>query len=321
MTKYFTVDAGITTVQAKKSITKLLSEMITYNENIITDIGKKNFSEYAIEVSGQGYSVHYATLATLLMRCCGIPARYVEGYVITPQQAEMMPDGNKLTLTQYDSHAWTEYYLDGVGWLPFDATPGYENILNYELPEEGVPADNAGLEKNLNVWEQLKNKLNKKPLIEEEEIEKNQNSYIKEVLHFLLMLILVFLIVMFVRTIYLRHQLRKKLRRFNDQDYRLACAYILSYMQDLSKTLGKGTLTFELNARDQADRMASMLGNNFIISELEMMQNEIWFSDHSITLEHQKRSIGWLNTAQKTWNEKTSMLQKFKHRFITCKIL
>ena len=87
-----------------------------------------------------GYSVHYATLTTLLLRCCGIPARYVEGYVVTRQQAEALSDGAQLTLTQRAAHAWAEYYLDGVGWIPFDTVPGYEENISYQLPEDGDPA-------------------------------------------------------------------------------------------------------------------------------------------------------------------------------------
>ena len=90
----------------------------------------------------QGYSVHYATLTTLLLRCCGIPARYVEGYVVTRQQAEALSDGAQLTLTQRAAHAWAEYYLDGVGWIPFDTVPGYEENIVYQLPEDGDPAEN-----------------------------------------------------------------------------------------------------------------------------------------------------------------------------------
>ena len=92
--------------------------------------------------------MHYATLATLLLRSCGIPARYVEGYVITPSQAEALSEGETLKLTQRNAHAWTEYYLDGVGWIPYDTTPGYEDIINYELPEEGAATDNSGITMN-----------------------------------------------------------------------------------------------------------------------------------------------------------------------------
>mgnify|MGYP000240144033 FL=1 len=30
-----------------------------------------------------------------------------------------------ITLDENHAHAWAEYYLDGVGWIPFEVTPGY----------------------------------------------------------------------------------------------------------------------------------------------------------------------------------------------------
>jgi hypothetical protein len=54
----------------------------------------------------------------VLLRACGIPARYVEGYAITVQK------GKTATVRELHAHAWTEYYVNGVGWLVLDATPG-----------------------------------------------------------------------------------------------------------------------------------------------------------------------------------------------------
>lgn len=62
---------------------------------------------------------------------------------MTRQQAEAMVPGGTLTLTEQSSHAWTEYYLDGVGWLPFDAAPGYTDLVEYRLPENGPEGENG----------------------------------------------------------------------------------------------------------------------------------------------------------------------------------
>lgn len=32
----------------------------------------------------------------------------------------------RVVLTEADAHAWAEYYLDGIGWIPFETTPGFE---------------------------------------------------------------------------------------------------------------------------------------------------------------------------------------------------
>ena len=86
--------------------------------------------------SPYGYSVHYATIATMMLRYYGIPARYCEGYYVSGDEAATYAAGQTVTFTEAKSHAWTEYYLAGVGWLPFEVTPGY--VDKEELEGEGL---------------------------------------------------------------------------------------------------------------------------------------------------------------------------------------
>lgn len=71
----------------------------------------------------EGNAVLFASAAVEAYRVKGIPARYVEGYLVTQEQAAA--SGGNVTLTNQDSHAWVEVYLDGVGWVPIDVTPGF----------------------------------------------------------------------------------------------------------------------------------------------------------------------------------------------------
>ena len=82
--------------------------------------------------SRTGYCTHFATLATLLYREAGIPARYAEGYFISEELAGSVEKETDVTLSVPDSaaHAWVEVYLDGVGWVPVEVTPGYFDTQN-----------------------------------------------------------------------------------------------------------------------------------------------------------------------------------------------
>jgi hypothetical protein len=53
-----------------------------------------------------------------MVRAANIPARVAFGF--TRGSARQ---GGTWTLTNRNAHAWTEVYLDGFGWVPFDATP------------------------------------------------------------------------------------------------------------------------------------------------------------------------------------------------------
>ena len=60
--------------------------------------------------------MHFATTATLLYRSLGYPARFVSGYsAVVEKTTTLVPD--------YAAHAWTEIWIDGLGWIPVDVTP------------------------------------------------------------------------------------------------------------------------------------------------------------------------------------------------------
>ena len=71
-----------------------------------------------------GNSAYYASAGVLAFRKFGIPARYAEGYYAGNDQIAAAENG-QIQLTTHDAHAWTEVYMDGMGWIPVDFTPGF----------------------------------------------------------------------------------------------------------------------------------------------------------------------------------------------------
>lgn len=78
-----------------------------------------DFALWFLEESETGYCVHFATAATVLLRAAGIPARYVEGYMVTT-------NGSETDVRASDAHAWVEYYVPEMGWVIMEATPSSE---------------------------------------------------------------------------------------------------------------------------------------------------------------------------------------------------
>lgn len=121
-----------------------------YQDNIpytyqpgITPYGQ-DFVSYFLKKNRRGYCAHFASAATLLLRNCGIPARYVEGYAIDPE--DIGENGKILTdqkvsdyyqgyreltdtgvvqvdVTDANAHAWVEIYDHHKGWYVVDITP------------------------------------------------------------------------------------------------------------------------------------------------------------------------------------------------------
>lgn len=116
----------------------LESGAVKYDETVVTANGDRDFLTYFLEQNPRGYSVHYATAAALMLRYYGIPARYVEGYFLSDGDAAEYGENRIITLTENHAHAWCEYYLEGVGWVPFEVTPGY---IDDELEKAAFSTD------------------------------------------------------------------------------------------------------------------------------------------------------------------------------------
>jgi len=71
-------------------------------------------------VSGRGFCQQFAGSMTLMLRTLGIPSRVVVGYT----GGRFDPDSGTWVVIDRDAHSWVEVYFSGVGWVPFDPTPG-----------------------------------------------------------------------------------------------------------------------------------------------------------------------------------------------------
>ena len=96
----------------------------------------EDYVQYFLGENKRGYCMHFASAGTLMLRALGVPARYVEGYVVNESDFNSsgwadVPDSR--------AHAWVEVYLEGVGWLPIEMTPGYggsQAIESLSEPEQ-----------------------------------------------------------------------------------------------------------------------------------------------------------------------------------------
>ena len=87
-----------------------------------------------------GNSAYYASAAVLAFRSFDIPARYAEGYFLSSRAIEAA-GGRDVQLTSSDAHAWVEVYMDGMGWIPVDVTPGFYYDTYALLQMAQVPGD------------------------------------------------------------------------------------------------------------------------------------------------------------------------------------
>ena len=89
----------------------------TYNDTYNKAIDDADDRVIAFIEAGEGVCRHYASLATLLYRMIGIPARYTIGYSVKSV-------GGEQVVTNKSGHAWVEVFIDGIGWVAVEVTPG-----------------------------------------------------------------------------------------------------------------------------------------------------------------------------------------------------
>ena len=109
----------------------------TYDTNTgRMDSAHADFAQWFLE-SEAGYCIHYATLATVLLRAAGINARYVEGYIISGKA------GVSVVVSKQEAHSWVEYYDWGTrAWCILEATPVYAET---DKPDVGTGTPVGGV--------------------------------------------------------------------------------------------------------------------------------------------------------------------------------
>ena len=136
-------DTGVEVLSASRypdivyGVRKYLQDHFTYSESIEKPAKGTDALIRFASTTRSGYDAHFASLATLMFREAGVPARYMEGYYLSPKEMAEYADTEEIELEVYDNaaHAWTEIYEDGVGWVPVEVTPGYFSLEIEETPQ------------------------------------------------------------------------------------------------------------------------------------------------------------------------------------------
>lgn len=137
--------ASITSYEAKSRIRACLAETVVYDETPVELPEDADPVSSFLQETGRGSAVQYATAAVMMLRYYGIPARYAEGYLITPDAVSGQTGETTLTLTGNDAHVWAEYYEDGVGWIPFETATPYLDVMAESDWRWFQPDDNSDL--------------------------------------------------------------------------------------------------------------------------------------------------------------------------------
>ena len=107
----------------------------TYNLDVDYNRADQAIEEFLGE-GKEGFCTQFATSMALLARELDVPSRVVYGATTGKED-----DENEYLVTGYNMHTWVEVYFPGVGWYPFEPTPGSEipSAMQANAPRPELP--------------------------------------------------------------------------------------------------------------------------------------------------------------------------------------
>jgi transglutaminase-like putative cysteine protease len=99
-------------VEGKDTLEKLHALLASVRDKVEYAPGATGNHTSAAEAlaNGKGVCQDHAHIFIAAARCLGIPARYVTGYLVLEDEAPSQAH-----------HAWAEAWVEGLGWVGFDA--------------------------------------------------------------------------------------------------------------------------------------------------------------------------------------------------------
>ncbi len=116
-----------------RAIEQYLAKSFTYTLTPERAPLGRDYVDFLLFDSKEGFCTHFATAMTVLCRTVGIPARIAEGYVLPSSPEWISEEGlGVYEVTNEQAHAWVEVYFEGIGWIPFEPTAPYAALFYQE---------------------------------------------------------------------------------------------------------------------------------------------------------------------------------------------
>ncbi len=130
-----------TSYERARAIENYLLKNYEYSVDVEYPPSNRDFVSYFLLDSKKGFCSYFASAMAVMARMEDLPSRYVEGYLV--------PAGGEAgtIVTGQNAHAWVEIYFQGVGWIPFNPTPGGGDTApdpDGEAGQNGAEKPNAG---------------------------------------------------------------------------------------------------------------------------------------------------------------------------------
>jgi len=249
-------------------VREYLKNHIKYSRKVKEYDSSKNYIEQVLLKDKRGFSPQFASIGTLMFRYYGIPARYVEGYYTSNSKKT-----KTVKLTNKSAHAWVEVYMNGLGFIPVEVTPGF-----YKEDDEGGGNSMSSVEPPMGGG----GSGGAAKAHRQKDIKKEIKEILTLVGIVIAALVLAFIVFLVIRRRFIVYRRNKNLKS-DDLDIRVGEA--TKYMDQMCKAL--------------CDDLEDELETN----EIELLE-KIKFSAHQITDEESNQILNRMNDiTSKKWKE------------------
>jgi transglutaminase-like putative cysteine protease len=119
-----------------RMLEEYLNQNYSYTLSPVNPPYDQDFVYHFLFDTREGHCVYFATAFVTMARSLGMPARYVEGFLVNGVPS----DEGQINVLNSMAHAWPEVYFEGYGWHPFEPTPASGLPQLREIPE-GASSD------------------------------------------------------------------------------------------------------------------------------------------------------------------------------------
>ncbi|MCC5893820.1 transglutaminase domain-containing protein [Exiguobacterium sp.] len=109
-----------------------------YNtEDVATPEGDTDYVDQFLFDTQLGYCDNFSTSAAVLLRANGVPTRWVKGFTMGDARG-VIQGQTEHTVRNRHAHSWIEYFVEGAGWVPLEATISFSeaNLLQIETESD-----------------------------------------------------------------------------------------------------------------------------------------------------------------------------------------
>lgn len=298
---------------AQQKILSFLSSKVTYNANVSFSENNIDFIQYFLEQSCEGYSVHYATAAALMFRYYGIPARYTEGFLITPEDTKHALSNSPINIDDSHFHAWVEFYRDGIGWIPFETTPPYLDIMEKAEDIAPLPDNDDSQDNDNNSTSDNEENIRQGEITSNEIQENHRSQYIIIITALVLTVLLIFILI----CIFKRLKLYKKLKSFESFDNKTSVIMTFAFIVNLlliTKYLENENqlYIFDSSLYNKIDNLSNDMKLSLCIYE------KAKFSNHEISDDEKQIVLSFMSNVVERIKSENSWIINTVNRFIRC---